>query len=312
MSKEIKNLDLIIIGGGPAGLTSAIYAARAKLDVLLIEDAVVGGQVRTSYLVENYPGFEAVDGNELADKMQSQAIKCGAKIEEFDNIVGVDFTAENKTVETESYIYKPKAVIIATGATPKKLPLNEEPYFQGKGVHYCALCDGAMYEGKKIAVVGGGNSALEEAIFLSRFGKISMIRRFDYFKGEKLIIDEVMENPNIEVLWNHDIKGLKGDEKLEKAIIENVKTGEAYEIDFDAIFVYIGSEPKTSMFKEILNINPQGYIITDNKMNTNINGVFAAGDVREKLFRQITTAVSDGAIAALMAEKYINDKGRLK
>lgn len=312
MSKEIKNLDLIIIGGGPAGLTAAIYGSRAKLDVLLIEDAVVGGQVRTSYLVENYPGFVAVDGNELADKIQSQAIKCGAKIEEFDNIVAVKFTDEEKIVETESYIYKPKAVIVATGAVPKKLPIKEESYFQGKGVHYCALCDGAMYEGKKIGVIGGGNSALEEAIFLSKFGKVSMIRRFDYFKGEKLLIDEVMKNPNIEILWNHDIKGLKGDKKLEQALVENIKTGETSEIRFDGIFVYIGSEPKTSMFREILNINPQGYIITDEKMNTNIKGVFAAGDVREKLFRQITTAVSDGTIAALMAEKYINEKGRLK
>ena len=310
MSKETKELDLIIIGAGPAGLTSAIYASRAKLKVLVLENATIGGQVRSSYTVENYPGFEVIEGNELADKMQSQATKLGAEIDEFDPIVNVKLTDEEKIIETESYIYKTKAVILATGASPRKLPIQEEPDYAGRGIHYCAVCDGAMYEGKRIGVVGGGNSALEEALFLSKFGKVKIIRRYDYFNGEKVTLEEVEKNENIDILYNEDIKHVRGENKVESAIIVNTKTKEQAEIHLDAIFVYIGSEPKTELVKDQIKTNEQEYIITDENMRTNVNGVFAAGDVREKAVRQITTAVSDGTIAALMAEKYINEKGR--
>ena len=310
MSKETKELDLIIIGAGPAGLTSAIYASRAKLKVLVLENATIGGQVRSSYTVENYPGFEVIEGNELADKMQNQATILGAEIDEFDPIINVKLTNEEKIVETEGYIYKTKAVILATGASPRKLPIKEEPDYAGKGIHYCAVCDGAMYEGKTIGVIGGGNSALEEALFLSKFGKVKIIRRYDYFNGEKVTLEEVEKNENIDILYNEDIKYVRGEDKVESAVIENTKTKEQTEIHLDAIFVYIGSEPKTEFIKDQIKINDQGYIITDENMRTNVSGVFAAGDVREKTIRQITTAVSDGTIAALMAEKYINEKGR--
>lgn len=310
MSKETKELDLIIIGAGPAGLTSAIYASRAKLKVLVLENATIGGQVRSSYTVENYPGFEVIEGNELADKMQNQAAKLGAEIDEFDPIVNVKLTDEEKIIETESYIYKTKAVILATGASPRKLPIQEEPDYAGRGIHYCAVCDGAMYEGKRIGVIGGGNSALEEALFLSKFGKVKIIRRYDYFNGEKLTLEEVEKNENIDILYNEDIKHVRGENKVDAVVIENTKTKEQTEIHLDAIFVYIGSEPKTEFVKDQIKTNDQGYIITDENMRTNVSGVFAAGDVREKTIRQITTAVSDGTIAALMAEKYINEKGR--
>ena len=310
MSKETKELDLIIIGAGPAGLTSAIYASRAKLKVLVLENATIGGQVRSSYTVENYPGFEVIEGNELADKMQNQATILGAEIDEFDPIINVKLTNEEKIVETEGYIYKTKAVILATGASPRKLPIQEEPDYAARGIHYCAVCDGAMYEGKRIGVVGGGNSALEEALFLSKFGKVKIIRRYDYFNGEKVTLEEVEKNENIDILYNEDIKHVRGENKVESAIIVNTKTKEQAEIHLDAIFVYIGSEPKTELVKDQIKTNEQEYIITDENMRTNVNGVFAAGDVREKAVRQITTAVSDGTIAALMAEKYINEKGR--
>lgn len=310
MNKEIKEIDIVIIGSGPAGLTAAIYASRAKLKVLVLENATVGGQVSSSYTVENYPGFEIIEGNELAVKMQNQALKFGAEIDEFDPIIKVNITDEKKIIETESYIYIAKAVIIATGASPKKLPIQEESDYSGKGIHYCAVCDGAMYEGKTIGVIGGGNSALEEALFLSKFGKVKIIRRYNYFNGERVTLGEVRNNDNIEILYNEDIKHVIGENKVEAVIIENTKTKEIKEFQLDAIFVYIGNEPKTELVKEQVNINKQGYIITDENMRTNVKGVFAAGDVREKLFRQITTAVSDGSIAALMAEKYINEKGR--
>ena len=311
MSKEVKFKELIIIGGGPAGLTSAIYARRAKLDMLLLEDQILGGQVRNSYTIENYPGFKIVSGGELADLMQGQAEDLGAEIDEFDMVERVDFSGDLKIVETNNYIYKTKAVIISTGATPRKLPMENEAKFSGKGVHYCAVCDGAMYEGKIIGVVGGGNSALEEALFLTKFAsKVVLIRRYDYFRGEKSTLDEVMNNPKIEILYNEDLVDVIGDNFVEKAILKNTKTGEVKEIPMDAVFGYIGTQPKTDHFKEYINLTDNGYIKADELMRTNVPGVFAAGDVREKEYRQITTAVADGTIAALEAEKYIVESNK--
>ena len=313
MSKEIKHKELIIIGGGPAGLTAAIYATRAKLDMLLLEDQILGGQVRNSYTIENYPGFKEVSGIELADLMQQQAEALGAEIDEFDMVERVDFSGDDKIIETNNYIYKTDTVIIATGATPRKLPIPNEEKFSGKGIHYCAVCDGAMYEGKIMGVVGGGNSALEEALFLTKFAsKVYMIRRYDYFKGEKSTIEEVMNHPKIEVLFNEDLVDVEGEDFVQKAIIKNTKDGSLSEIPMDAIFGYIGTEPKTAYFKDYIELTPGGYIKGDERMRTNVKGVFVAGDVREKEYRQITTAVSDGTIAALEAEKCIVEKNKNK
>lgn len=309
MNKEVKDIDLVILGGGPAGLTASIYASRAKLTTILLENAVMGGQVRNSYTIENYPGFKTIEGSKLADLMQEQAEELGAVIDEFDPVVNVKISENEKIVETESYIYNTKTLIIATGASPRKLPMPHEGEFSGKGIHYCAVCDGAMYEDKIIGVVGGGNSALEEAVFLTRFAKkVYMIRRYDYFNGEKSLLDEVNNNDKIEILYNEDLVDVQGDKFVESALIKNTITGEEKTIALDAIFGYIGTEPKTSEFSEYINLNKIGYILTDENMKTNIPGVFAAGDVREKSFRQITTAVADGTIAALEAEKYIISK----
>lgn len=306
MVKQVKEIDLIIIGAGPAGLTAAIYASRARLDMLLLEDKVVGGQVKNSYTVENYPGFKKVSGSELADLMQQQAEELGANIEEFDIIENVKFDGDEKIVETEEYIYKPKAVIIATGASPKKLPVRNEEKFAGKGIHYCAVCDGAMYQNKIIGIVGGGNTALEEALFLTNFAKkVYLIRRYDYFRGEKAVIEEVENNEKIEILYNEDLIAVEGDIFVEKGIIKNTITGEEKEIELEAVFGSIGHEPMIDLFKDYIDISEGNYIITDENMRTNIPGVYAVGDVREKEYRQITTAVADGTIAALEAEKYI-------
>ncbi|AJG96838.1 thioredoxin-disulfide reductase [Clostridium beijerinckii] len=306
MSKEKKQLDLIIIGGGPAGLTAAMYAGRAKLDTLLLENELVGGQVRNSYTIENYPGFKSIGGGDLADIFQEQARDLGANIDEFDSIEKIYISDDEKIIETESYVYQPKAVIIATGAAPRKLPIPQEEQFSGRGIHYCAICDGALYQGKKVAVVGGGNSALEESIFLTRFAeKVYLIRRYDYFKGEQSLIDEVFNNPKIEVLLNKDLIQANGKEFLESVIIKDTKTQESSSLDVNAVFGYIGTEPRTKEVKDYIKLNEQGYIITDEDLQTNIQGVYAAGDVRQKKYRQITTAVSDGTIALLNAEKYI-------
>lgn len=307
MSKEIKNIDLMIIGGGPAGLSSAIYASRARLDMLLLEDKVMGGQVRNSFVVENYPGFKKISGAELADLMQEQAEALGANIDEFDIIEKVKFTNTEKIVETDDYIYKPKAVIIATGASPRKLPAKNAEEFEGKGIHYCAVCDGAMYQDKVVAVVGGGNSALEEAIFLTNFAKkVYIIRRYDYFRGEKAVLEAVEKNEKIEILYNEDLIAVEGSEFLERAAIKNTLNGEEKKIELDGIFGSIGNEPMVNLFKEYIDVNERNFIITDEHMRTNVEGIYAVGDVREKEYRQITTAVADGTIAALEAEKYIN------
>jgi thioredoxin reductase (NADPH) len=309
MDKQIKELDLMIIGGGPAGLTAAIYAARAKMDMVLLENQLLGGQVRSSYTIENYPGFKTVEGGALADLMTEQAKELGATIESFSKILKVVLSDSEKLIETKKFIYKANAVIISTGATPKKLPIPNEEKFSGKGIHYCAVCDGAMYEGSTVGVVGGGNSALEEALFLTKFAsKVIMIRRYDYFKGEKATIDEVMNNPKIEVMYNWDLVNVNGEDFVNKATIKNTKTDEEKDIELNAVFGYIGTEPKTEEFKDFIKLTSQGYIIADESMQTNIKGVYVAGDVREKQFRQITTAIADGTIAALAAEKYIVEK----
>ncbi|HBJ1652060.1 MULTISPECIES: thioredoxin-disulfide reductase [Clostridium] len=309
MDKQEKEIDLIVIGAGPAGLAAAIYGGRAKLDMIVLEEKIIGGQVKNSYTIENYPGFEKISGSELADIFQKQVESLGVIIDEFDLIENIELSDDKKIVETESYIYKPKAIIIATGASPKKLPVPEEARYEGKGVHYCAVCDGAMYEGKRIGVIGGGNSALEEAIFLTKFAeKVFVIRRHDYFNGEKSLIEEVLNNPKIEVLFNEDLVHLSGENFLEEVTIKNKNTNELSTLKLDAIFGYIGTEPKTNGLDKYLKLNKYGYIITNEDMETNITGIYAVGDVREKKYRQITTAVSDGTIALLNAEKYIVQK----
>lgn len=309
MEKPIKELDLIIIGAGPAGLTAGIYASRANLKTLILEKDVIGGQVRTSYTIENYPGFELIKGNELADRMEQQAIALGAEIDEFDFIESVSLSDGEKIIETGDYIYRPKAIIIATGATPKKLPIPSERKYLGKGIHYCAVCDGTSYTDEVIAVIGGGNAALEEAMFLSKFAKkVIIIRRHDYFNGEAKVLEAVEHTANIEIMYNWDLVDVAGENFVERAIVRNTKSQELKEIPLKAVFGYIGTEPKTGLFKNDLKMTESGYIYTNESMETHIQGVYAAGDVREKEFRQITTAVADGTIAALKAEKYITNE----
>lgn len=307
--KEEKQVDLVIIGAGPAGLTAAIYASRAKLNTIVLENELIGGQIRDSYTVENFPGFDTITGEDLADKIQNQAVNLGADINEFGNIQNVKLMNDEKVIETEDVIYKAKAVIIATGAKSRRLPIPEEEKLHGKVIHYCELCDGALYQDKDVVVVGGGNSAIEAAIFLTRYAKnITIVHQLDYLQAQKYSQDELFKHNNIKIIWNNEIKNIIGEDKIENIIIENVKTKEKSNLKADGVFVYIGYEPKTDMFKDFINIDKFGYIETDENMETNIKGVFAAGDVRAKSIRQLTTAVNDGTIAALMAEKYIGGK----
>lgn len=306
MSKDIINKDVIIIGSGPAGLTAGIYSGRSKLDTLILEDEIVGGQIIGTYLVENYPGFESISGANLAEKISSQAIKCGAKIDEFDPIISVKLTDEEKIIETSSKIYTPKTVIIATGAKPRPLPIEEEQKYHGKGIHYCELCDGEMYTDKHVLVVGGGNSAVEAAIYLSKYAsKLTLIHRKDTLSAEKASIDDLLSISKISVIYNTQVISASGENSLNSVKLKDLKTNEDYDYKVDGIFSYIGMIPKTDLFKDYISLTKNGYIDAGEDTCTNVKGVFVAGDVRNKEFRQLTTAVSDGTIASLMAEKYI-------
>ncbi len=305
--------DLIILGGGCAGLTAGIYAGRAKLKTIIIEKLQPGGQAATTDDIENYPGFNKITGPELTKKMLEQAKSFGSEFV-MEDVKFVSLQNEVKEVVTSSGTYKSRTVIIATGASPKKLGFDGEVEFRGRGVGYCATCDGFFFEGKDIFVIGGGFSAAEEALYLTRFGKkVIILVRKDKFKCAQSIVDKVMTNPKIEVRFNTEMVRAYGKELLEGAELKNNKTGEIYEYKVPeedgtfGIFVFIGHSPASEMFKAQVDTDNEGYIITNDKMETNIKGVYAAGDIRPKTLRQIVTATSDGATAATNAEKYVEE-----
>lgn len=309
MEKKIIKTKLIIIGAGPAGLTAAIYAARAGLEPIVLEKGIVGGQIYQSSNVENYPGYAKISGAGLSEKMRSHAESLGVKIEEFDFIERVELLEQPKKVVTEQKIYEPTAVIFATGATPKPLLVRNESRFRGKGVHYCAMCDANAYKNKTVGVVGGGNAALEEALYISQIAeKVVVIRRKRGFHAEKEVIRQAENTPNIELLYNTDLLDVGGGDFLEYALVADLQKKTEWKIPLSAIFAYIGRAPRTELLRGCVKLDKWGYIAADEDMKTNIDGVFAAGDVRAKRYRQIVTAVSDGAVAALSAEKYISER----
>lgn len=308
MAKEVKELDLLIIGSGMAGLTAGIYASKLKLSTLILEDELVGGQIREAYVVENYPGFVEVTGADLINKTREQLEASGGTIDEFDSIQNIYLAHTEKVIETEYFIYKPKAVVIASGSKKRPLPIPEERHFLGKGIHYCELCDGSLYEGKHIIVVGGGNSAVAAALFMTRYArKITIIHRNDHFSADRKSIEEIMKNDKIEILWNTEIKSASGSNFIEKVVLENRITKVQEDFAVDGVFVYIGLVPRTDIYKEFLDVDNHGHIIAGESCETNIKGVYAAGDVRTKRFRQLTTAAADGTVAALMAEEFIKE-----
>jgi len=305
--------DVVIIGAGPAGLSAGLYAARARLNTLIIEKDAVGGQIVTTEEVANYPGsIENATGPSLVARMVEQAESFGAK-RTIDTIKSVDFSGKIKVLKGEKADYETKTVIIATGATPKKIGCPGEKELTGRGVSYCATCDGAFFEDLEVFVVGGGDSAVEEAMYLTKFArKVTIIHRRDSLRAAKSIQEKAFANEKIHFMWDTVITELRGDELLESMVVKNLKTGEEKEIFADendgtfGVFVFVGYDPATQLFEGIVNME-KGYIVTDDKMATNIPGVFAAGDNRVKPLRQVVTATSDGAIAATQAEKYIEE-----
>jgi thioredoxin reductase (NADPH) len=306
--------DVIIVGSGPAGLSAGIYAGRARLKTLIIEKARAGGQIVTTNEVANYPGsIKDATGPTLIERMVEQVDEFGAE-RISDTIVEVDFSDKIKVLKGQNGEYKAKAVIIATGAKPRLLGCPGEKELVGKGVSYCATCDGAFFTDLDVYVIGGGDSAVEEALFLTKFArKVTIVHRRDELRAAKSIQEKAFKNDKIEFIWNTEVKEIKGDGIVEAMVLRNRVTGEETEIVADeddgtfGIFVFIGYVPQTDIFKNIINTDDRGYIITDDNMKTNIEGVFAAGDCRVKSLRQVVTATADGAIAAVQAEKYIED-----
>lgn len=309
MEKKHEYYDVAIIGGGAAGLTAAIYCGRARLKTILFEKSLLGGLATYTSEIENYPGFpEGETGTGLMNLFTKQAKKFGVNIKQTD-VKAVNLEGKDKTLETFRVIYHAKAVIIATGGKPRLTKaLNEENFLYDKGISFCATCDAAYYTDKTVMVIGSGDAAIEEGIFLTKFAKkviVSVIHDVGIMDANKIAQEQAMNNPKMEFIWNTMVHSFEGEERLNKVVLKNVKTGELIDVPVDGCFLFIGYEPNTEIFKGQINMNKNGYIITDENMQTNIDGVFAAGDVRAKAIKQVATAVGDGAIAGIMAEKYV-------
>ncbi len=298
--------DIIVIGGGPAGLTAAVYAKRANKTCLVIEKGAFGGQITYSPKVENIPGFAEVTGNEFAEKLVEQALNLDTEVEVAEVLEVKDGAV--KTVVTDSGDFEAKAVIVATGAKHRLLGLENEENLIGEGISFCAVCDGAFYEGKTVAVIGGGNSALQEAILLSELcEKVYVVQNLDYFTGEQKLVEQLNKKPNVETILGTTVKAINGETELESIVVKCEATGETTELKIDGMFVAIGLIPQNDMVKDLIKLNDYGYVEAGEDCVTNKNGIFVAGDCRSKRVRQVATAVGDGAVAALAACDYIEN-----
>ena len=296
--------DVVIIGGGPAGLAAGIYVKRAMLNALLIEKIGIGGQILITDLVENYPGFLETSGADLSRKFEQHALKFGLEIKSIVEVTGIEDRGEMKVVKTSEGDLETKAVIIAAGTTPRKLGAKGELNFIGRGVSYCATCDGFFFREKVVVVVGGGDSAITEAIFLTKMAKkVIIVHRRDKLRAEKINQEHAFANPKISFAWDSVVEEIAGKQVVEKVMVRNVKTNELSEIKTDGVFIYVGLIPNTG-FADVEK-DEGGFIIANGKMETSVRGIFVAGDCRVTPLRQIATAVGDGAIAAVSAEKYL-------
>jgi len=300
--------DIVIIGGGPAGLTAGLYTARARLKSLLIEKGLYGGQIATTEWIENYPGFdEGISGLELAQRMERHAKRFGLEVVQGE-VTSILLKNRIKEITLGDRPYRARAVIISTGASPKPLGIKGEDRLRGKGVSYCATCDGAFFSGERVAVVGGGDSALEEGLFLTRFADVVyIIHRRDEFRATKITQERARSNQKIKFILNTVVEEIEGEDSVKALHLRNVKTEERSVLDVKGVFIYIGYKPNTDLFRDSLALDEEGYIITDDWMRTSVPGVYAAGDVRAKSLKQIATAVGDGAISAVSAERYIEE-----
>lgn len=297
--------DVVIIGAGPAGMTAAVYASRAELKTVLLERGVPGGQMANTEEVENFPGFTIITGPELSSKMFEHAQKFGAEYK-FGDIKSVELDGDIKILKTSSEDIYTKSVVIATGAEYKTIGVPGEDLLRGRGVSYCAVCDGAFFKERELYVIGGGDSAVEEGVFLTKYAsKVTIVHRRDELRAQKILQDRAFKNDKIDFIWDTELQSINGDSRVESITLKDKKTGEEYTKDADGVFIYIGMLPLTSPFKDLGILNENGYIETNEEMETKIPGIFAAGDVREKSLRQIVTATGDGSLAAQNAQHYL-------
>lgn len=307
MSEE-KIYDVIIAGAGPAGMTAAVYTSRANLSTLMIERGMPGGQMANTEDVENYPGFESILGPDLSTKMFEHAKKFGAEYA-YGDIKEIIDNGDVKTVVAGSKQYKAYSVIISAGAEYKKVGVPGEKELSGRGVSYCAVCDGAFFKGKELYVIGGGDSAVEEGVYLTRFAsKVTIVHRRDELRAQKILQDRAFANEKVDFIWNHTIKAINDKEgKVGSVTLVSTQTGEEQELPADGVFIYIGMIPLSKPFTNLGITNENGYIETNERMETKVPGIFAAGDIREKTLRQIVTATGDGSIAAQSAQHYVEE-----
>ncbi|MFB5608114.1 MAG: thioredoxin-disulfide reductase [Candidatus Nitrosomaritimum yanchengensis] len=307
--KKKTKFDVVIIGAGPSGYTAGIYCSRAGYDTLILSGILPGGQLVNTTEVENYPGFEkGIMGPDLMIEMRKQTQRMGTTIVD-DEAINVDFRNSPFKILTSSEEYEGRAVIIATGANPRKLGLEGEQTFAGKGVSYCATCDGPFFRNQELIVVGGGDSAIEEATFLTKFAtKVHVVHRRNELRASKVMQERAFNNEKIQFHWDSAVTDIKGDQKMQQAIIKNLKTNEEKTLDVGGLFVAIGHEPNTKLFKNQIELDDEGYIVLKNKTKTNIEGVFAAGDVHDRVYRQAITAAGFGCMAAIDVDKYLTEK----
>jgi thioredoxin reductase (NADPH) len=302
--------QVIIIGGGPAGLTAGLYASRAHLKTILLEAMIPSGQAYMAEKVENYPGFpDGISGRELIERFVQQATRFGLEIQQFTKVDTVEVVGEKKMVTAGEKKFSASALIIASGAQANKLGIPGEEEFTGKGVSYCAICDGAFFNDQEVAVLGGGDAALEDALYLARIArKVFVIHRRDQLRAQKILQNKAQEEKKIEFVWNTVVKEIRGEDQVKTVVLENIKDAQQRNLAAGGVFIAVGQRPNTDFVRDVVELDDKGYIITDHDCATSVAGIFTAGDVRQKVLRQISTAVGDGALAAAAVEKYIEGK----
>ncbi|MEK4029942.1 MULTISPECIES: thioredoxin-disulfide reductase [Bacillaceae] len=305
MSEKI--YDVIIIGAGPGGMTAAVYTSRANLKTLLIERGVPGGQLQNTEEIENFPSYSHIAGPDLAQNMFEHALKFGAEYEQA-NVKDIVDEGDVKVVHSDNQTYKARAVIIATGTKYKKLGIPGEEEFSGRGVSWCAVCDGAFFRNKELVVVGGGDSAVEESVFLTKFAKkVTVLHRRDRFRAQPILVDRMLKNDKIDVVYNTVVNEIVGENKVNAVLLENTETGEVTTFPADGVFEYIGMNPVSEFVRDLKITDEEGWIITDDRMKTAIPGIYAIGDIRKDAVRQVVTATGDGCVAAIEAQHFVEN-----